>query len=97
MVPQHPAGGPVAPDRLTGPTDTQVRGARRNREHLDAVLGQLRLGSVVLVAHNASGPPAIDWALAHPQRVAGLVLLNTYYCNLPGLRLWSRLVGDREP
>src|SRR3977135_3890664 len=34
---------------------------------------------VVLVAHDASGPPAIDWALANPGRVAALVLLNTYY------------------
>jgi alpha/beta hydrolase fold len=44
---------------------------------LDAVLTQLKLGPVVLVAHDASGPPAIDWALAHPERVEGLVLLNT--------------------
>src|SRR5262249_19031337 len=27
-----------------------------------------------------------NWALAHPQRVAGLVLLNTYYCEMPTLR-----------
>jgi haloalkane dehalogenase len=53
---------------------------------LDAVLEHLQLGSVVPVAHDASGPPAINWALAHPQRVAALVLLNTYYCNTPGLR-----------
>jgi pimeloyl-ACP methyl ester carboxylesterase len=53
---------------------------------LDAVVGQLGLGPVVLVAHDASGPPAIDWALDHPDRVAGLVLLNTYYCRMPGLR-----------
>ena len=33
---------------------------------LDAVITQLGLGQVVLVAHDASGPPAIDWALAHP-------------------------------
>ncbi len=35
-----------------------------------------------------SGYPytAIDWALAHPERVAGLVLLNTYYCEMPTLR-----------
>src|SRR5262249_50381378 len=46
---------------------------------IDAVITQLRLGPVVLVAHDASGPPAIDWALDHPERVAGLVLLNTYY------------------
>ncbi len=40
----------------------------------------------ILVAHDASGPPAIDWALAQPERVAGLVLLNTYYCEMPTLR-----------
>jgi haloalkane dehalogenase len=53
---------------------------------LDAVIEQLGLERMVLVAHDASGPPAIDWALAHPDRVAGLVLLNTYYQWTPGLR-----------
>ncbi len=53
---------------------------------LDAVLGQLGLNRVLLVAHDASGPPAIDWALDHPQSVAGLVLLNTYYHWMPRLR-----------
>src|SRR5215472_12543594 len=53
---------------------------------LDAVIAKLGPGPVVLVAHDASGPPAIDWALAHPERVAGLVLLNTYYCEMPTLR-----------
>ena len=53
---------------------------------LDAVVGQLKLDRVVLVAHDASGPPAIDWAIAQPERVAGLVLLNTYYCAMPTLR-----------
>ena len=53
---------------------------------LAAVIQHLRLGSVVLVAHDASGPPAINLALEHPNLVAGLVLLNTYYCNMAGLR-----------
>jgi haloalkane dehalogenase len=53
---------------------------------LDAVITQLKLGPVVLVAHDASGPPATDWALAHPERVEGLVPLNTYYCEMPTLR-----------
>jgi pimeloyl-ACP methyl ester carboxylesterase len=53
---------------------------------LDAIITQLGLGQAVLVAHDASGPPAIDWALAHPERVAGLVLLNTYYCEMATLR-----------
>src|SRR5262249_11457162 len=38
---------------------------------LDVVITQLGLRGVVLVAHDASGPPAIDWALAYPERVAG--------------------------
>jgi pimeloyl-ACP methyl ester carboxylesterase len=53
---------------------------------LDAVIEHLGLGECVLVAHDASGPPAIDWALEHPARLAGLVLLNTYYCAMPTLR-----------
>ena len=53
---------------------------------LDAVVTQLGLGQVTLVCHDASGPPAIDWALAHAERIAGLVLLNTYYCDMPTLR-----------
>src|SRR5713226_10242627 len=53
---------------------------------LDAVIEQLKLEQIVLVAHDASGPPAIDWALAHPDRVAALVLLNTYYSAMPTLR-----------
>jgi pimeloyl-ACP methyl ester carboxylesterase len=55
-------------------------------DDLDAVITQLKLGPVVLVVHDASGPPGIDWALAHPKRVEGLVLLNTYYCDMPTLR-----------
>lgn len=43
-------------------------------------------GQLVLVAHDASGPPAIDWALDNPGRVATLVLLNTYYHWTPALR-----------
>jgi haloalkane dehalogenase len=53
---------------------------------LAAVVKHLQLERVVLVAHDASGPPAIDWALAQAERVAGLVLLNTYYCDMPTLR-----------
>src|SRR5512133_2546537 len=48
-------------------------------KHLDA-------SQLTLVAHDASGPPAIDWALANPGRVSDLVLLNTYYHWTPSLR-----------
>ncbi len=53
---------------------------------LEAVITQQRLQQVILVAHDASGPPAIDWALGQSERVAGLVRLNTYYCEMPTLR-----------
>jgi len=60
--------------------------AKNQEDDLDAVIQQLKLGHVVLVAHDASGPPAIDWALHHPEQVAALILLNTYYCAMPTLR-----------
>ena len=53
---------------------------------LDAVIKQRKLGQVVLVAHDASGPPAIDWAVNISDQVDALVLLNTYYCEMPTLR-----------
>jgi haloalkane dehalogenase len=60
--------------------------AENQAADLDTVVKQLKLGQVVLVAHDASGPPAIDWALNHPDQVAALVLLNTYYCEMPTLK-----------
>ncbi len=53
---------------------------------VDAVQEHAGAGPLTLVAHDASGPPAIDWALANPERVATLVLLNTYYHWTPSLR-----------
>jgi haloalkane dehalogenase len=60
--------------------------ARNQRDDLNAVIEQLGLENVVLVAHDASGPPAIDWALDHSERITALVLLNTYYGWMPSLR-----------
>jgi haloalkane dehalogenase len=60
------------------PTDYRPTADSQTLE-LDSVINQLDLETVVLVAHDSSGPPAIDWALTHPDRIASLVLLNTYY------------------
>jgi haloalkane dehalogenase len=60
--------------------------AKNQEGDLDAVIRHLNLGKVVLVAHDASGPPAIDWALDHPDQVSALILLNTYYSAMPTLR-----------
>ncbi|VAW92316.1 hypothetical protein MNBD_GAMMA21-1212 [hydrothermal vent metagenome] len=56
------------------------------RDDLDRVITQLKLTEVVLVLHDASGPPGIEWALAHPDKTKGLVLLNTFYGPMPTLK-----------
>src|SRR5262245_249275 len=53
---------------------------------LDAVMAELKRGQVLIVAHDASGPPSIHWALEHPVQSPTLGLLNTYYCAMPTLR-----------
>ncbi len=46
---------------------------------LEAVIAALGWDEVVLVVHDAGAWPGIDWALDHPERVAGLVILNSVY------------------
>ncbi|SMD27635.1 alpha/beta fold hydrolase [Kibdelosporangium aridum] len=53
---------------------------------VDAIGEHVDTDQLVLVAHDSSGPPTIDWGLANPGRVAMLVLLNTYYHWTPSLR-----------
>jgi pimeloyl-ACP methyl ester carboxylesterase len=48
-------------------------------DDLDAVVSGMGLDQVVLVAHDASGPAAINWGIDHPERVAAIVGLNTFY------------------
>src|SRR5258707_6279668 len=67
------------------PTDYAYTSKQQEGE-LHAVLAALQIDQVVPVAHDASGPVAINWALDHPQRVSSLVLLNTYYGQAPTLR-----------
>jgi pimeloyl-ACP methyl ester carboxylesterase len=73
---EKPPGYPYTADNQVGDLDAVVRAMA---DHVDT-------DRLVLVAHDASGPPAIDWALANPERVAVLVLLNTYYHWTPALR-----------
>lgn len=55
------------------------------RSDLDAVINYFQLDKIVLVVHDTSGIPGIEWALDNPKRVAGLVLLNTAYSPMPTL------------
>ncbi len=65
---------------------------------LGAVLDGLGIGRAVLVGHDASGPDAVTFAVAHPQRVAHLSLLNTVVGHQPSLKLpeMIRLLADLE-
>jgi haloalkane dehalogenase len=46
---------------------------------ITAVLDALDIPNAVLVGHDASGPDAVFYTLAHPERVAHLALLNTMF------------------
>jgi pimeloyl-ACP methyl ester carboxylesterase len=65
---------------------------------LAAVLDGLRISRAVLVGHDASGPDVVAFAIAHPQRVAHLALLNTVVGHQPSLKLpeMIRLLADLE-
>jgi len=71
------------------------------KEHaaeLEALLDQLDIERAVLVGHDASGPDAVAFAVAHPQRVTHLVLLNTIFGHLASLGLpdMIRLLADPD-
>ena len=70
--------------------------ADRQRD-IQAVLDGLNLDRVVLLAHDAAGPEAIDFTVANPGRIAGLVLLNTYYGRRPNLALPEMIALMADP
>jgi haloalkane dehalogenase len=55
-------------------------------EDLDAVISYFDLPQASLVAHDAAGPAAVNWALDHPDRTASLTLMNAFYAPTPTLR-----------
>ena len=58
---------------------------------LEAVVADRCLDRIVPVAHDSSGPTAVNYALAHPDRVASLAILNSAY-DEPAKVLWPELV-----
>jgi haloalkane dehalogenase len=56
------------------------------RADLDALVKHFALNSVLLVVHDLSGQVGMDWALDNEPATAGLVLLNTYYQDMPTLK-----------
>ncbi|QXQ05931.1 alpha/beta hydrolase [Sphingosinicellaceae bacterium] len=76
-----------ASDKPAGATydfDTQ-------RGDLEAVVDALGLGKVVLVPHDSSGLPGINFALDHPEKVAALCILNSAYDDTP-LNVWPEMI-----
>jgi haloalkane dehalogenase len=58
---------------------------------LEAVVEVLGLGKVVLVAHDSSGPAAINFAIEHPEKVASLCILNSAYDD-SALNVWPEMI-----
>jgi pimeloyl-ACP methyl ester carboxylesterase len=54
---------------------------------LEAVVDALGLEKIVPVGHDAGGPAAVNFALRHPTRAAGICLMNAFYGESPGLRV----------
>ena len=54
---------------------------------LEAVADALRLEKIIPVGHDAGGPAAVNFALRHPTRAAGICLMNAFYGEAPGLRV----------
>jgi pimeloyl-ACP methyl ester carboxylesterase len=79
-------------------TDPDVLESGDHADDLGVVLDALDLADVSLVAHDASGPIAIDYAVRHADRVSQLILLDTYYGHASTLRLpeMIRLLADHH-
>lgn len=72
----------IAPDHLGfGLSDKPRSGDYHPADHarrLEALLDKLNLERCILVLHDFGGPIGLDWATRFPQRLKGLVLLNTW-------------------
>jgi len=53
---------------------------------LHAVVESLGLDKIVPVAHDSSGPAAVNFAIEHPERVDSMCLLNSVYAHAPTVR-----------
>lgn len=56
------------------------------KNDLNRVVDYFNLNQVILVTHDASGPTGIDWSYDNQQKIAGLILLNSFYSPMPTLK-----------
>jgi pimeloyl-ACP methyl ester carboxylesterase len=72
-VPDHLGFG-----RSDKPTDPELYRIPRHVARLDALLESLGLRDAVVVVQDWGGPIGLSWAVAHPERVSGLFILDTF-------------------
>jgi pimeloyl-ACP methyl ester carboxylesterase len=73
IVPDHLGFG-----RSDKPGDASVYRIAEHAARLDALLESLDLRGAVVVPQDWGGPIGLSWAVAHPERVSGLFILNTF-------------------
>src|SRR5258708_3891222 len=73
IVPDHLGFG-----RSDKPADPELYRIPRHIARLDALLESLDLRDAVVVVQDWGGPIGLSWAVAHPERVSGLFILNTF-------------------
>jgi pimeloyl-ACP methyl ester carboxylesterase len=73
IVPDHLGFG-----RSEKPADAGLYRIPCHIQRLDALLESLELHDAVVVPQDWGGPIGLSWAVAHPERVWGLFILNTY-------------------
>jgi haloalkane dehalogenase len=92
----------VAPDHIGfGLSDKPAGWTYRPVDHarnLEALIEGLGLEGITLIVHDWGGPIGLSYAVAHPENVAGLVILNTWMWPVDDDRhfiAFSRLMGGR--
>ena len=81
-------------ERPAGPGYRPEDHARRFRRFVEAVCPS---GPLTLVVHDFGGPIALDWALDHPERLANLVVTNTWmwpFDDDAGMRRNARFIAS---
>jgi pimeloyl-ACP methyl ester carboxylesterase len=73
IVPDHLGFG-----RSDKPSDPELYRIPRHVARLDALLESLDLHDAVVVVQDWGGPIGLSWAVAHPERMSGLFILDTF-------------------
>jgi len=73
IVPDHLGFG-----RSDKPTDPELYRIPRHVGRLETLLESLDLRDAVVVVQDWGGPIGLSWAVAHPERVSGVFILNTF-------------------